>query len=156
MAEETPLRRQLRQVVVAGGGVLREAAVGLREGLQELQAPVPGSGAVSALELELEEARAQGRWLSDEERAERAAEREAGLRRQEAARRQRRTLLGLLAVSVLLPPLWPLALGLTAYLLFPRTTRRITLAALTLSAIGVVLLIAAVIAAVIAALVLLL
>jgi hypothetical protein len=48
----------------------------------------------------------------------------------------------LLVVSLLLPPFWPLALGLTAYLLFPRTTRRLTVVALALTGVGVVVLIA--------------
>ena len=30
----------------------------------------------------------------------------------------------LTGVNLLIPPLWPLAIGLTLYLLFPSTTRR--------------------------------
>ena len=140
------MRRQLRNIVVSGGSVLREAAGGVRDGLQLLQTPPQERDRLTRLEQELEQARRDGRWLSDEERAELAAERQASLRRLEADRRQRRSLLTLLVVSILLPPFWPLALGLTAYLLFPRTTRRLTVAVLVLTVIGVLLLIAAIIA----------
>lgn len=146
MPEESLLRRQLRNAVVSGGSVLREAADGLREGLQLLQTSPQERERLARLERELEEARRDGRWLSDDERAEMAAEREDSLRRQAGELRQRRSLLTLLVVSILLPPFWPLALGLTAYLLFPRTTRRLTVAVLVLTVIGVLLLIAAVIA----------
>ena len=146
MAEDSLLRRQLRHAVVSGGSLLRDAAGGLREGLQLLQTPPGQRDALHHLELELEEARLQGRWLSDDERAELEAERQAELRRQAVEVQQRRSLLVLLVVSILLPPFWPLALGLTAYLLFPRTTRRLTVAALALTGIGVLVLIAAVIA----------
>ena len=147
MTEGSPLRRQLRNAVVSGGSVLREAVCGVREGLQLLQTPPQARDQLARLDRELEQARRDGRWLSDEERAELAAERQTSLERLETDRRQRRSLVALLAVSVLLPPFWPLALGLTAYLLFPRTTRRITVAVLVLSAAGVLLLIAVVIAA---------
>ena len=39
MAEESLLRRQLRNAVVSGGTVLRDAAGGVREGLDLLQTP---------------------------------------------------------------------------------------------------------------------
>lgn len=80
------------------------------------------------LELELEQARRHGRWLSDEEQDDLSQQR----RRQEETllqhRQQRRKLGGLAVVCLLIPPLWPLALGLTLYLLFPVTTRRLALA----------------------------
>ena len=144
------LRRQLRNAVVSGGTVLREAAGGVREGLDLLQTPPQERDRLNRLERELEEARRDGRWLSDDERAELAAERDAALQRRDAELRQRRLLLTLLVISILLPPLWPVALGLTAYLLFPRTTRRLTLAALALTGVGVVLLIALIIAVLVA------
>lgn len=150
MAEESLLRRQLRNAVVSGGTVLREAAGGVRDGLDLLQTPTQERQRLSRLERELEEAQRDGRWLSDEERAELAAERDAALRRRDAELRQRRLLLTLLVVSILLPPLWPLALGLIAYQLFPRTTRRLTVVALALTGLGVVLFIAAVIAVLVA------
>jgi hypothetical protein len=81
------------------------------------------------LERDLELALEHGRWLSDEERAELQRlqrERELAL---DQERRQRRKLLVLLVVSLLLPPLWPLALALTLYLLFPATVARLALAA---------------------------
>lgn len=80
------------------------------------------------LELELEEARRVGRWLSDEERAERAL---AAERQQEdlaQQRQQHRKLVALLVVSLLIPPLWPLAVALTLYLLFPASTVRLAVA----------------------------
>ena len=150
MAEESLLRRQLRNAVVSGGTVLREAAGGVCEGLDLLQTPPQERDRLNRLERELEEARRDGRWLSDDERAELAAERDAALQRRDAELRQRRLLLTLLVISILLPPLWPVALGLTAYLLFPRTTRRLTLAALALTGVGVVLLIALIIAVLVA------
>jgi hypothetical protein len=53
---------------------------------------------------------------------------------QEQDRSRRRRLTVLTAVCVLLPPLWPVAFGLSVYLLFPQTAARIGLVA------GVVLL----------------
>ena len=81
------------------------------------------------LERDLQAARHHGRWLSDEERL--ALEREESERQQkEAQQRQlRRKLTVLAGVCVLLPPMWPLALGLTLYLLFPRTMTRVGFAA---------------------------
>lgn len=66
------------------------------------------------LERDLELARLHGRWLSDDEQA-----------LLDHQRQQRRKLTALLVVCVLIPPLWPLALGLALYLLFPDTTRRL-------------------------------
>lgn len=86
-------------------------------------------GDLAARERELEMARLRGRWLSDDEQALLEAqqrERELTLARQQ---RQRHKLMVLLVVCVLIPPLWPLALALTLYLLFPDTTRRLALAA---------------------------
>ena len=54
-------------------------------------------------------------------------------------------LIVLTGVSLLIPPLWPLAIGLTLYLLFPSTTRRLGLAAglvLVAAAIGAAALLA--------------
>ena len=62
------------------------------------------------LEREFEIAKAHGRWLSDEERKE--------LKQREAIRSK---LTVLTVICILLPPLWPFALGLTIYLLFPKT-----------------------------------
>ena len=81
------------------------------------------------LERDLQAARHHGRWLSDEELL--ALEREESERQQnEAQQRQlRRKLTVLAGVCVMLPPMWPLALGLTLYLLFPRTITRVGFAA---------------------------
>lgn len=144
------LRLQLRSAVVAGGGLLREAAGGIRDGLEQLQTDPSPSQRQLSLERELEQARRDGRWLSDDERQELLAER---LHLQQGAiadQQRRRSLVILLVVSLLLPPFWPLALGLTAYLLFPRTTRRLTVVALALTGVGVVVLIALLVALLVA------
>ena len=77
------------------------------------------------LERDLEAARHRGRWLSDEE--QQALDRESLQRQLSAEQRQsrRNRLVVLAAVCALLPPLWPLAFGLTLYLLFPRTVASI-------------------------------
>lgn len=97
------LRLQLRSAVVAGGGLLREAAGGIRDGLVQLQAEPSPSPRQLSLERELEQARRDGRWLSDDERQELVAER---LHLQQSAladQQRRRSLLILLVVSLLLP-----------------------------------------------------
>lgn len=81
------------------------------------------------LEHDLEQARLHGRWLSDDERhaiAEQQCQQATALEQQ---RQHRRKLTILTAVCVVIPPLWPVALGLTLYLLFPRTTRQLGLVA---------------------------
>lgn len=87
---------------------------------------LPGQG---SLEQELAEAQQRGRWLSDDERAQEEEQEAQSLAEQQAqdSRRLRLTLLTL--VSLLIPPLWPLAFALTLYLLFPRTSTRLFLAA---------------------------
>ena len=80
------------------------------------------------LELELDEARRVGRWLSDEEWAERALAEERQQEDLAQQRQRRRKLVALLVVSVLIPPLWPLAAALTLYLLFPASTVRLAVA----------------------------
>jgi len=76
------------------------------------------------LERELEQARRHGRWLADDEVAALQQQRQAEVAQQQQTRIRRRKLLLLTALCVLIPPLWPVALGLTLYLLFPRTTSR--------------------------------
>ena len=83
----------------------------------------------SQLEAELEQARRLGRWLADDERAALELVQQQQAQAALAHRRQRRKLLILTAVCVLIPPLWPLALGLVLFLLFPRTTKRFGLIA---------------------------
>lgn len=68
------------------------------------------------LERELELARQHGRWLSDDERSN-----------LELQRLQRHKLMAFLVVCLIVPPLWPLALALSLYLLFPATTARLAL-----------------------------
>jgi len=83
------------------------------------------------LQIERDFAQAQrlGRWLSDEE-ALSAAEAESRLRqRQLEMERNRGKLWALTLICLIIPPLWPLALGLSLYLLFPLTTRRVVMAA---------------------------
>jgi hypothetical protein len=100
-------------------------------------APAPQGRRKRALERDLEEARRIGRWLSDEERAERALEQQRQQQAIQGERQRRRKLLAVLVVSLLLPPLWPLAIALTLYFLFPATTLRVAVATgLSLLALG--------------------
>lgn len=81
------------------------------------------------LEHDLEQARLHGRWLSDDERHAIAEQQRQQATALEQQRQHRRKLTILTAVCVVIPPLWPVALGLTLYLLFPRTTRQLGLVA---------------------------
>ena len=81
------------------------------------------------LDREFEIAKDQGRWLSDEERKD--------LEQREAIRSK---LIILTGICVLLPPLWPFALGLTLYLLFPNTISRIGVVATVVFLLGSLLL----------------
>ena len=81
------------------------------------------------LERELEQARRHGRWLADDELAALDAQQQQALALVQGQRQTRRKLILLTGICLLLPPLWPLALGLTLYLLFPRTTQRFGLIA---------------------------
>ena len=73
------------------------------------------------LEDELDRAKGLGRWLSDDEQAELDRAADAVAERLEARKRRQRKLVVLTAVCLLIPPLWPLALGLTLFLLYPDT-----------------------------------
>lgn len=86
--------------------------------------PLDGAHSGQQLERELEQARRLGRWLADDEIAALALEQQQQELALVAQRQHRRKLLLLTAICVLIPPLWPVALGLILYLLFPRTTRR--------------------------------
>jgi hypothetical protein len=81
------------------------------------------------LERELEQARRHGRWLADDELAALDARQQQTLDLAQLQGQTRRKLVLLTGICLLLPPLWPLALGLTLYLLFPRTTQRFGLIA---------------------------
>ncbi len=109
------LRHGMRRTVLVGASLLRDAGAGVRDAVSELSA---AQGQSANLERELELARQQGRWLSDDERAE--------LLIQDQRRAQRRRTLLLLAVaSLLIPPLWPLLPIWMGLLWFPVTTRRV-------------------------------
>jgi hypothetical protein len=88
----------------------------------------PEARRIRQLERDLEEALRIGRWVSDDERVARAEEQQRQLRARLEQRQQRRKLLALLGVSLLIPPLWPLAPVLALYLLFPATTMRVAVA----------------------------
>ncbi|WP_246833810.1 hypothetical protein [Synechococcus sp. CB0101] len=109
------LRHGMRRTVLVGASLLRDAGAGVRDAVSELSA---AQGQSAQLERELELARQQGRWLSDDERAE--------LLIQDQRRAQRRRTLLLLAVaSLLIPPLWPLLPIWMGLLWWPVTTRRV-------------------------------
>jgi hypothetical protein len=84
---------------------------------------------IRELEQDLEQARRIGRWLSDDERAALALEQQEQEQALVQQRQNRRKLLAVLVVSLLIPPLWPVAIALTLYLLFPATTLRLAVAA---------------------------
>ena len=92
------------------------------------------------LEDELHRARALGRWLSDDEQAELDHQAEVEVSRVEAKQRRDRKLMILAGVCLLIPPLWPVALVLTLYLLYPETMARVGLVAAIAFVIGGLLL----------------
>jgi hypothetical protein len=108
------------------------------------QVTAPEARRIRQLERDLEEALRLGRWVSDDERAARALEQQQEQQVRLEQRHQRRKLLVLLGVSLLIPPLWPLAIVLALYLLFPATTVRVAVATglslLVLGGLGAVLL----------------
>ena len=77
------------------------------------------------LEQDLAEAQDLGRWLSDDERLERQRAEQQALVDQQEQEQHRLKLVALAIVCVAIPPLWPLAFGLTLHLLFPKTFRRL-------------------------------
>ena len=95
---------------------------------------------IERLQVELERAKAHGRWLSDDEQAELDREADVLATRVEAKQRRDRKLVILTGVCLLIPPLWPLALGLTLFLLYPETMARIGLAAAIAFLVGGLLL----------------
>ena len=86
------------------------------------------------LEREFEIAKDQGRWLSDEEWKD--------LEQREAIRSK---LIIFTGICILLPPLWPFALGLTLYLLFPKSITRVGVVATVVFLLGSLLLTSALI-----------
>lgn len=81
------------------------------------------------LEQELKQAQQFGRWLSDEERLALEEEKTQALKMIEQQRHRRLRLIVLTAVCLLIPPLWGIATGLSFYLLFPETAKRLALIA---------------------------
>jgi hypothetical protein len=112
------LRDGMRRSVLAGASVLREASAGVLDAVAELAAPQVRS---ASLERELDLARQQGRWLSDDERADLLVSEQ---RRAE----RRRTLLLLAALSLLIPLFWPLLPLWLGLIWWPVITRRLLLA----------------------------
>ena len=89
------------------------------------------------LDEDLDRAMSRGRWLSDDEQAELDREADARAIQVEVKRRRDRKLMILTGVCLLIPPLWPVALGLTLFLLYPETMARIGLVAAVEFVIGV-------------------
>jgi hypothetical protein len=114
------LRHGMRRTVLVGATLLRDARAGVQDAVAELSAAHQTS---AALERELDQARQQGRWLSDDERAELILQ-------EQKRRQQRRSLFLLVAVSLLIPPLWPLLPIWVGLLWWPVTTRRLLVALL--------------------------
>ncbi|MEN9860128.1 MAG: hypothetical protein ACO3GW_00225 [Vulcanococcus sp.] len=114
------LRHGMRRTVLVGATLLRDARAGVQDAVAELSAAHQTS---AALERELDQARQQGRWLSDDERAELILQ-------EQKRRQQRRSLFLLAAVSLLIPPLWPLLPIWVGLLWWPVTTRRLLVALL--------------------------
>lgn len=145
----SPSRRSPDRFAAAApspGPIWRQALAGLGLNLGRGPAPAAPSRREQQLEQELEEAIHLGRWIDDEERAllaEHAAAEQASLQRQARLRTQRRAVLVLAGLAILVPVLWPLVIiGVIA--VFPRTSRRLLLAGLALAAalvLAVVLLI---------------
>ena len=87
------------------------------------------SSSTDKLEREFKQAQQFGRWLSDEERLASEEEEAKALRVIEQQRQRRMRLIVLTGVCLLIPPLWGLAAGLSYYLLFPETAKRVALIA---------------------------
>ena len=87
------------------------------------------SSSPGKLEREFKQAQQFGRWLSDEERLALEKEESEALKLQEQQRHRRFRLIILTGVCLLIPPLWGLAAGLSFYLLFPDTAKRVALIA---------------------------
>ena len=92
------------------------------------------------LEDDLDLAKARGRWLSGDEQAELDREAAEVATQVEAMRRRDRKLVILTGVCLLIPPLWPVALGLTLFFLYPETMARIGLMAAVAFLVGGLLL----------------
>ena len=78
-------------------------------------------------EREFKQAQQYGRWLSDDERLALEEEETQALKLIDQQRHRRMRLIVFTVICVLLPPLWGLAAGLSFYLLFPDTAKRVAL-----------------------------
>ena len=78
-------------------------------------------------EREFQQAQQYGRWLSDDECLALEEEETQALKLIDQQRQRRMRLIVLTGICVLLPPLWGLAAGLSFYLLFPNTAKRVAL-----------------------------
>jgi len=87
------------------------------------------SSKADKLERELQQARELGRWLSDDERSAIENHEQQKLELIEQQRHNRSRLIVFTVVCLLVPPLWGLAIGISAYLLFPKTFNRVLLIA---------------------------
>jgi hypothetical protein len=112
----TEMRNLSRRLVLGGAELLREARAGVREGFQELRDP--NLRQRRELERELQLARRHGRWISESEQEDLQVQ---ALQHS----RERRKLLMLLVVAVLVPLFWPLVPVLAGLIWFPTTTRRL-------------------------------
>ena len=96
------------------------------------------------IERDLNAAQEHGRWLGEDEIAQLDEQDRLKALASERAESIRLRLMVLTGVCILLPPLWPLALALTLYLLFPKSITRIGvvagvfLIALTIVAVGLI------------------
>ncbi|WP_137024874.1 hypothetical protein [Synechococcus sp. UW179A] len=77
------------------------------------------------LERELNKAREMGRWLSDDELEQIEHEQRLTRHEQQQDAQRRRKLVFFTAICVVIPPLWPVAIGLSLHLLFPQSFRRL-------------------------------
>ncbi|WP_392350649.1 hypothetical protein [Parasynechococcus sp.] len=77
------------------------------------------------LERDFDQAKRSGRWLSDDEMQVLADQEQALLVEQQRVLANRRKMIVLTGVCIVLPPLWPLALLLTLVLLYPTTMKRV-------------------------------
>ncbi len=77
------------------------------------------------MERDFDQAKRSGRWLSDDEMQVLADQEQALLVEQQRVLANRRKMIVLTGVCIVLPPLWPLALLLTLVLLYPTTMKRV-------------------------------
>lgn len=127
------MRSLSRRLVLGGAELLREARAGLGEGLQELRDPSLRQR--RELERDLQLARRHGRWITEAEQQE--LQEQALLRS-----RQRRQLLLLLVLAMLVPLFWPLVPVLAGLIWFPLTTRRLLFGLVLLGGLLLLLLVA--------------